>query len=879
MNVFDLFATISLDSSKYDSGLDSAADRANTIGDRIGGALATIGKVGAAAVGAAATAITAMGAQAVGMYANFEQLEGGIETLFGTQGQSLEEYAKSVGKGVDEVTERYNTLMTAQETAMANAGEAYRTAGLNMNEYMETITAFAASLKASTDDEVEAAKVADMAVQDMSDNANKMGTSMESVQSAYMAFSKQNYTLLDNLKLGYGGTKTEMERLLKDAEKLSGVKYDISNLSDVYNAIHVIQENLGITGTTAKEAMYTIEGSSRMAKSAWDNVVLAIGRGEGVSDAFDNFLTAVFGDGSEGSGLINNIVPRVKTTMEGIANFIVNAAPIISKALPGIVDAVFPSLFETAITLVGMLVASLPNILKSLGTAAVTAVHSILAQVSKTLLGYDMFSDVSSFGDGILDILLNKVPEMYKTGRHLITEFLQGLRENINLESIEFVIDQILYGLMNGGAEITSYSLMYVSGLVKDIAEMTPEFIQMVESIITSIIEYTLTVAPQLLEDGAYLLRTVINGVLSAIPELLDGVSQVFNEMLNAATELLPLLLDIGIQVVTNLIEGILENIPSVVTTIGDLLNQLISFIFENLPMFLEKGIEMVSSLSEGVLNNAPTIISTMVDVILSLIENILNHLPEFLQKGQELIMKLIEGIVEKTPEILKTILDLIVEIIGKIAEKLPDFLTKGGEIIGQLIAGIVEMIPDVVSGTWDIINSIFDAFADVDWLELGSQVVNGLIGGLADGASAIWDAATNAASNAFNAACDFLGINSPSKLGRYIGRMFDTGIAEDIEDNAPVREAENMVKSVYDSARSAVKDIEIPITTVGGEPRQGMTVDSMIRSLYELVAQYLPGLSNQQVYLYPDKRSYVADIANDMNEALGEIAEWEAVV
>lgn len=791
MNVFDLFATISLDSSKYDSGLDSAEDRANTIGDRIGGALATIGKVGAAAVGAAATAITAMGAQAVGMYSNFEQLEGGIETLFGTQGQSLEEYAKSVGKGVDEVTERYNTLMTAQETAMTNAGEAYRTAGLNMNEYMETITAFAASLKASTDDEVEAAKVADMAVQDMSDNANKMGTSMESVQSAYMAFSKQNYTLLDNLKLGYGGTKTEMERLLKDAEKLSGVKYDISNLSDVYNAIHVIQENLGITGTTAKEAMYTIEGSSRMAKSAWDNVVLAIGRGEGVSDAFDNFLTAVFGDGSEGAGLINNIVPRIKTTMEGIANFIVNAAPIIADAIPGIIDAVFPSLFETAIALVGMLVASLPSILESLGSAAVTAVHSILAQVSETIIGYDMFSDLSSFMDAIMDILGTFIPNFVENGVNWLISLFSGFT-NVGIigENLNLLLESILIGISEG----------------------------------------------------------------------------------------LPLILDKGIELITFLMNGMLETEPALITTVGDLLNQLITFIFDNLPMFLEKGIEMVSSLSEGMLNNAPTIISTMVDVILSLIENILNHLPEFLQKGQELIMKLIEGIVEKTPEILKTILDLIVEIIGKIAEKLPDFLTKGGEIIGQLIAGIVEMIPDVVSGTWDIINSIFDAFADVDWLELGSQVVNGLIGGLADGASAIWDAATNAASNAFNAACDFLGINSPSKLGRYIGRMFDTGIAEDIEDNAPVREAENMVKSVYDSARSAVKDIEIPITTVGGEPRQGMTVDSMIRSLYELVAQYLPGLSNQQVYLYPDKRSYVADIANDMNEALGEIAEWEAV-
>lgn len=792
MNVFDLFATISLDSSKYDSGLDSAADRANTIGDRIGGALATIGKVGAAAVGAAATAITAMGAQAVGMYANFEQLEGGIETLFGTQGQSLEEYAKSVGKGVDEVTERYNTLMTAQETAMANAGEAYRTAGLNMNEYMETITAFAASLKASTKDEVEAAKVADMAVQDMSDNANKMGTSMESVQSAYMAFSKQNYTLLDNLKLGYGGTKTEMERLLKDAEKLSGVKYDISNLSDVYNAIHVIQENLGITGTTAKEAMHTIEGSSRMTKAAWDNVVLAIGRGEGVSDAFDNFLTAVFGDGSEGSGLINNIVPRVKTTMEGIANFIVSAAPIIADAIPGIIDAVFPSLFETAIALVGMLVSSLPSILESLGSAAVTAVHSILAKVSETIIGYDMFSDLSSFMDAIMDILGTFIPNFVENGVNWLINLFSGFTDiGIIGENLNLLLESILIGISEG----------------------------------------------------------------------------------------LPLILDKGIELITFLVNGMLENYPALITTMGDMLVQLIDFIMTNMPLFLEKGIEFAGNMAEGLMNNLPAIIQAIIGVIEKVITTIEEKLPQFLEKGKELIEKVIGGIGEKLPEFIKTMAELLVQAITTIAEHLPQFLAKGGELIGQLIAGIIEKIPDVVSGTWDVIKSIFDAFAEVDWLELGGQVINGIVDGLASGASAIWDAATSAASSAFDAACDFLGIESPSKLGRYIGRMFDTGIAEDIEDNAPVREAENMVKSVYDSARAAVKDIEIPIATVGGEPRQGMTVDSMIRSLYELVAQYLPGLSNQQVYLYPDKRSYVADIANDMNEALGEIAEWEAVV
>lgn len=202
MDVFDLFATISLDSSEYDKGLDSAESKAGGIGSKIGNALGTAAKVGAAALATASAAVVGIAKTAVDSYAAFEQLEGGIETLFGAQGMTLEEYAKSVGKTTSEVEDKYNTLTKAQETAMENAGKAYQTAGMSMNTYMETITSFAASLKQSTESEVEAAQVADMAVQDMSDNANKMGTSIESIQNAYQGFAKQNYTMLDNLKLG-----------------------------------------------------------------------------------------------------------------------------------------------------------------------------------------------------------------------------------------------------------------------------------------------------------------------------------------------------------------------------------------------------------------------------------------------------------------------------------------------------------------------------------------------------------------------------------------------------------------------------------------------------------------------------------------------------
>ena len=201
-----------------------ASGISNALG-KIGGVAKTVGKVTAVGLGVASTAVVALGKSAIGAYANYEQLVGGVETLF----------------------------KDSADTVIKNASKAYRTAGLSANEYMETVTSFSASLLQSLGgDTVKASEMADMAITDMSDNANKMGTSMEMIQNAYNGFAKQNFTMLDNLKLGYGGTKEEMQRLLADAEKLSGIHYDISSFSDITEAIHVIQTELDITGTTAK---------------------------------------------------------------------------------------------------------------------------------------------------------------------------------------------------------------------------------------------------------------------------------------------------------------------------------------------------------------------------------------------------------------------------------------------------------------------------------------------------------------------------------------------------------------------------------------------------------------------------------------------------
>ena len=337
MDLFDLVAKITLQTNDYEQGLRDAEGKTTSFAGKLKAGFATAGKIAAAGIAVAGGAAIAVGKQALESYANYEQLVGGVETLFKGSSALVQEYA-------------------------ANA---YKTAGLSANQYMETVTSFSASLLQSLGGDTEkAAKIGDMAITDMSDNANKMGSSMESIQMAYQGFAKQNYTMLDNLKLGYGGTKTEMERLLKDATAISGVKYDISSLSDVYEAIHVIQGELEITGTTAKEASTTISGSVSSMKSAWQNLLTGIADDNADFETLvSNFVDSVVTVGS-------NIIPRVKTIMGGLSKLISEAA---NKLVPLVVNTIvenLPQIIESGVNLVvsliSGLIAAIPQLVRSI---------------------------------------------------------------------------------------------------------------------------------------------------------------------------------------------------------------------------------------------------------------------------------------------------------------------------------------------------------------------------------------------------------------------------------------------------------------------------------------------------------------------------------
>ena len=301
MNVLDLFAEIKIDGSDYENGIDKAVKSASSFASKLKNGLAKAAKVTTAALTATSAAAGAIGKKMLDSYADYEQLTGGITTLF----EDLD----------------YDIIENAQN--------AYKTAGLSANDYMETVMGFAASLNqsllASEGNIARSADLSDQIIRDMSDNANKMGSNMESIQNAYAGFAKQNYTMLDNLKLGYGGTKEEMERLLADAEELSGIEYDISSFADVAEAIHVVQTEMGITGTTALEAAETISGSVASMKSSWQNLLTGIAdENADMEMLVGNFVDSVITVG-------DNVMPRIEQILTGISDAVGKVAPLIGE--------------------------------------------------------------------------------------------------------------------------------------------------------------------------------------------------------------------------------------------------------------------------------------------------------------------------------------------------------------------------------------------------------------------------------------------------------------------------------------------------------------------------------------------------------------------
>ena len=489
MNLFEVFIKIGADTSESDKAIKDTGAKTKELGEKVKSGLKTVAKVSAATMGAMAAGVAKVVKDATAAYADYEQLVGGVETLF----------------------------KQSSDTVLQYADNAYKTAGLSANQYMDTVTSFSASLLQSLGgDTAKAAKQADKAITDMADNSAKFGTDIQSIQYAYQGFAKQNFTMLDNLKLGYGGTKEEMQRLLSDAEKLTGKKFDLSSYSDIVEAIHAVQKEMGITGTTAKEASATIQGSLSSAKSAWQNLLVGIADdNQDFGKLVDNFVDSV-------ATAAGNILPRVEQSLTGIVNLVDKLAPVLIAKIPDVVNTVLPGLLDAAANLVGSVIDAIPALISGLLPTLLSALSSVTEKlmesaVQAVLAIAQTLSDPASLN------------AMIESALDLVLALVHGLMDAIPqlIAAVPQLVGAITATIITELPNIMAAAVEIMVALIHGLMEALPELMAYVPNLIIAITNGLLNNLGTLISGGVQLLLAVAQGMIQAIPDMVAMIPRI----------------------------------------------------------------------------------------------------------------------------------------------------------------------------------------------------------------------------------------------------------------------------------------------------------------------------------------------------------------
>lgn len=938
MNVFELFASLKLDDKEFEKGLTDSEKKAHEVGKSIGSALKggaelvgkTVKGVGIVAGGAAA-AITPLVKNAVTAYGETQQLVGGVETLFGTGGKSLEEYAKSVGKSVDEVRTEYNHMQQVQDEVLNNANNAFETTGQTANEYMEQVTSFAASLiqstgrgtqtdleeleatlkeklttqkrayqdeydaaksalsnqvklqqaaykneydelKASWDERIKlaknsgsantdalkaqkdaelkalketqnaniqamkdgnaeslkemkranedklaqlkvdnkklleeteaannasektpesmmrAAKLADQAMIDMSDNANKMGTSMDSIKNAYQGFAKQNYTMLDNLKLGYGGTKEEMERLLADAEAISGVHYDVSSYADIVEAIHLIQEQMGISGTTAEEAGKTITGSVGQVKAAWGNLVAGLANPDAdVGSLIDNVVRT-------GKTALENLKPTILQAIRGVTTLIKEATPIIVEEIPTLVNELLPPFLEVTFTLFAEIAKTIPKYFPMI----LEKVRELIPLIGKAIS--EAFPKLSFIGDHLEGIIMAIV----------------GV----------FTGAKVLGGIFKFVSAITTIVPLITTSLIPALAGIAPIILPIIAGIAALVAVGVLLYKNwDTIKEKA---ETIWNNLKTFFSITKDVIVGKFNEIKENVSQAFDAIKDkiensAIVQTVKNVwgaakdtVSESLNNIKQAYDEHGGGLQGAVSATIEGIKEYYKAGFNFIDNLTDGKLSN---MLKTVSDKFTQIKDNISNK---------------VQAIKDNISEKWNTIKDNTTTMFSGLKKITGDKL----DGLRNSFNNFSSRAKDIFSNMWENITNIFDFSQAFTW---GRDMLTNFVNGIKEG----WDNLKGTLQETGQAIKDRIGFSEPKKgvlsdFHTYAPDMMDLFI-KGIKDNTP------KLQEQIDKSFSFKPSLEANLdpSTTGGMSTGGGTVVNMPINIYGAQGQDIRELAD----------------------------------
>lgn len=721
---------------------DSSSSKLKKFGKVLGSALKGAGKLAlkgtvaslktaTASITATSVAIGGLVKSATDAYASYEQLVGGVDTLFKDSSQKVQQYA----------------------------ADAYKTAGLSGNDYMETVTGFSASLLQSLEGDTEkAADVANRAIVDMSDNANKMGTAMESIQNAYGGFAKQNYTMLDNLKLGYGGTKEEMQRLISDAAKMTDIQNDLNvtvkdgslDFANIVNAISVMQTSLDITGTTAKEAATTIEGSANSMKAAWNNLLV------GISDDTQDFDTLINNFVESAKNYAANILPRIEIALQGAGKLLTSLLPIIIAGLPEFLGNFLKAFSEQLNVL-------LPQVLSALGEFL-----NLVISMLPTLIG-----NLGEMTLTIITMLLNSFTTLLPS---FLGNLLKALSEQLNV-----LLPQVLSSL----GEFFNLVLVMLPSLISNLGELAL-------NIITMLLNAFIEGLPQLLDGLTSILTAVCTELMSDenIETILTLAIELVTTLIQGLADNLPKIIQAGITLVVNLAKGLLKAIPELVKKLPQIISSIVTGLLDSIPAIVDAGIELLTALVDDLPAIIDSIIEVLPQIITSITNAIINAIPKLIDAGFKLFVALVENmpkiiveIVAKIPSLITSIIQALLNMIGKFAET-------GWTLLTNLVTKLPEVTTELKNKIKDLPGKLADTIADGidDFIDIGGRLIDGLW----DGITGAWDSVKNGVSDMCDGLVDtvtgIFDIHSPSKVFSWIGKMNAEGLVDGFVDNDPVK-------------------------------------------------------------------------------------------
>lgn len=794
MDVYNLFAKLSLDTSEYEKGLEQSKGKMTSFAggiDKMKQGIAGFKDVFKANIASdivtkgfdtivqgaktAGTGLFNLVKDASNAYGEYEQMVGGVEKLYGKSAKSLIKYAQN----------------------------AYATSGMSANQYMDTATQFSASLIGSLKGNVTAAaKQTDVAMRAISDNVNVFGSNMEDVTNAFKGFSKQNYTMLDNLKLGYGGTKTEMERLIKDANEWGKANGKASNLSinsfsDVVTAIEQIQEKQHIAGTTAKEAMSTLQGTANMTKMAWQNVITSIGRGEGINDAIDKLITSIVGNGGN-TGLLNQWIPTIEHAIEGIGKLVEKSAPIISKYLPGLIKNIVPSMLSAIGTLGTTIITNIPGIIKSIEGAIEESLGNMMDPST-------MVSKVSDFIAGLSDTASTFIQSF--------TEYITDHKDEIQ-SGVQALVEALVQGIITLTPDLTEAAVAIVTTLGGALIDAVPTIVEQLPTFISELMGAITDAMSNASPEGkvalaAVLAPTITGGISDAIKGVKDA-KDTFSKLNDIFGE-----------------KGLFGNIKNIdfkgtaeaFGMLGDSLKTAAGLSLDSLKSFFSTvGSAIGSGLSTGV-ETLGSAFSTLGSGLASLGSTIGSGiLTAFKSLGGAITGTVLPALVSFGGIIapfLPLILGISAAIVGVILviknwDKVSAALKATWETLTGAAKKVFGGIKDTISGAWDKVKSS----TSKKWKEIKGEVEKngGGIKGVIKTAAKGWLKPWKAGFDALNKA-------SGGKLGEAV-----EGVGKNLKDiQSKFKENNSKVKKLAKGLVDKVKEGWSGITKAGGDFVRGI--------------------------------------------------------